>query len=65
MSAPSKVLELVDLFRRNADAYQRLLDWHRDRYLEDGPKKHTKELYQGAGGQWRLTTAEKKRILLA
>ncbi|MGH7226320.1 MAG: Eco57I restriction-modification methylase domain-containing protein, partial [Gemmataceae bacterium] len=46
-------------------AYQRLLDWHRDRYLEDGPKKHTKELYQGAGGLWRLTTAEKKRILLA
>jgi hypothetical protein len=46
-------------------AYQLLLDWHRDRYLEDGPKKHTKELYQGAGGVWRLTTAEKKRILLA
>jgi hypothetical protein len=45
-------------------AYQRLLDWHRDRYLEDGPKKHAKELYQGAGGVWRLTTAEKKRILL-
>jgi hypothetical protein len=45
-------------------AYQLLLDWHRDRYLEDGPKKHTKELYQGAGGVWRLTTAEKKRILL-
>jgi type I restriction-modification system DNA methylase subunit len=46
-------------------AYQLLLDWHRDRYLEAGPKKHTKELYQGAGGVWRLTTAEKKRILLA
>jgi hypothetical protein len=46
-------------------AYQLLLDWHRDRYLADGPKKHTKELYQGAGGVWRLTTAEKKRILLA
>ncbi|HEY7428164.1 MAG TPA: DNA methyltransferase [Gemmataceae bacterium] len=45
-------------------AYQRLLDWHRDRYLEDRPKKHTKELYQGTGGVWRLTTAEKKRILL-
>jgi hypothetical protein len=45
--------------------YQLLLDWHRDRYLEDGPKKHTKELYQGAGGVCRLTTAEKKRILLA
>jgi predicted type IV restriction endonuclease len=46
-------------------AYQLLLDWHRDRYLEAGPKKHTKELYQGTGGAWRLTTAEKKRILLA
>jgi len=46
-------------------AYQLLLDWHRDRYLQNGPKKHTKELYQSAGGVWRLTTAEKKRILLA
>jgi hypothetical protein len=46
-------------------AYQLLLDWHRDYYVQDGPKKHTKELYQGAGGVWRLTTAEKKRILLA
>lgn len=45
-------------------AYQLLLDWHRDRYLKDGPKKRVKELYQGAGGVWRLTTAEKKRILL-
>jgi hypothetical protein len=45
-------------------AYQLLLDWHRDRYLEEGPKKHTEELYQGSGGVWRLTTAEKKRILL-
>jgi hypothetical protein len=45
-------------------AYQFLLDWHCDRYLEDGPAKHPKELYQGPGGLWRLTTAEKKRILL-
>jgi hypothetical protein len=45
-------------------AYRLLLDWHRDRYLEAGAKKHTKELYQGAGGAWRLTTTEKKRILL-
>jgi type I restriction-modification system DNA methylase subunit len=45
-------------------AYQYLLDWHRDWYFEDSPKKHTKELYQGAGGDWRLTTAERKRILL-
>jgi len=45
-------------------AYQYLLDWHRDRYVEEGPEKHRKELYQGAGGQWLLTTQEKKRILL-
>jgi type I restriction-modification system DNA methylase subunit len=45
-------------------AYQYLLDWHRDRYVEDGPEKHRKELYQGPGGQWLLTTQEKKRILL-
>jgi len=45
-------------------AFRLLLDWHHDRYLEDGATKHTKELYQGAGGVWRLTTAEKKRILL-
>ena len=45
-------------------AYQYLLDWHRDKYVEDGPKKHKKVLYQAAGGEWRLTTAERKRILL-
>jgi len=44
--------------------YKYLLDKHRDWYLEDGPEKHTKELYRGAGGQWYLTTAAKKRILL-
>ncbi len=49
-------------------AYQCLLDWHRDWYVADGPEKHTKELYEGtgdaAGGNWRLTTAQRKRILL-
>jgi hypothetical protein len=45
-------------------SYQYLLDWHRDRYVEDGPEKHPKELYQGPGGQWLLTIDEKKRILL-
>jgi hypothetical protein len=45
-------------------AYEYLLDWHRDRYIEDGPEKHRNELYQGPGGEWRLTTTEKKRILL-
>ncbi|HRU10868.1 MAG TPA: TaqI-like C-terminal specificity domain-containing protein [Thermoanaerobaculia bacterium] len=60
-------------------AYQYLLDWYRDRYVEDGPEKHAKgrnpRLYRiaspspsgrgvGGEGEWRLTTAERKRILL-
>ena len=45
-------------------AYQYLLDYHRDWYLEDGRQKHADEIYQAYGGQWHLTTQEKKRILL-
>jgi hypothetical protein len=49
-------------------AYQYLLDWHRDWYVADDPKKwatgKSPTLYQGMGGDWRLTTAERKRILL-
>ncbi len=45
-------------------AYQHLLDWHLARYVEEGPETHTKELYQGPGGVWRLATGEKRRILL-
>ena len=45
-------------------AYQYLLDYHRDWYQKDGAQKHTKEIYQGRGGQWYLTIQEKKRILL-
>ncbi len=45
-------------------AYQFLLDWHREQYLADGVHKHKRELYQASGGAWRLTTAERKRILL-
>ncbi len=49
-------------------AYQFLLDWHRDRYVGAGPEKRAKgkrpSLYQGVGGEWRLTTTERKRILL-
>ncbi|MBU2602574.1 MAG: N-6 DNA methylase [Actinobacteria bacterium] len=45
-------------------AFQYLIDWHRDWYVEDGPQKHTKEIFLGPGGEWRLTTVEKKRILL-
>ena len=49
-------------------AYQRLLDWHLAWYSENEPEKHRKgrktKIFQGPGGDWRLTTAEKKRILL-
>jgi predicted type IV restriction endonuclease len=49
-------------------AYQRLLDWHRDRYVEEDTEKHARgrnpKLYRGPAGEWRLTTAERKRVLL-
>jgi len=49
-------------------AYQRLLDYHRQWYEEHDPEKYATAkrptLYQGRGGEWRLTTGEKKRILL-
>lgn len=44
-------------------AYQYLLNWYRDEYAKD-PKKHKKVLYRTQGDEWRLTTEEKKRILL-
>jgi fido (protein-threonine AMPylation protein) len=45
-------------------AYRYFLTYHRDWYVKDGPEKHRKELFQTASGEWRLTTQEKKRILL-
>ena len=48
-------------------AYKFLLDYHRDWYVDPkngSPTKHTKQIHQGAGGQWYLTTGEKKSILL-
>ncbi len=49
-------------------AYQYLLDWHRDWYVSDDPKKHARgknpKLYRAAGEEWRLTAPEKRRILL-
>jgi hypothetical protein len=45
-------------------AYQYLLDWHRDWYESDEPAKHKKELRPGPKGGYRLTTGERKRILL-
>lgn len=45
-------------------AYNYLVMYHRDWYVNDGPEHHRKELYQAVSGEWRLTTQEKKRILL-
>jgi type I restriction-modification system DNA methylase subunit len=49
-------------------AYQYLLDWHTQWYSEHEPEKWAKAktpaIYQAQGGDWRLTTTEKKNILL-
>ena len=49
-------------------AYQFLLDWHRDWYAAHEPEKlaTTKKaaVYVAPGGEWKLTTTERKRILL-
>lgn len=45
-------------------AYQYLLSWHHDWYVEDGPGKNRNVLFETKGGHWHLTTSEKKRILL-
>ncbi len=42
-------------------AYQHLLDWHLQRYL--AYKRPPKQIHQTQKGGWRLTTAERKRIL--
>jgi type I restriction-modification system DNA methylase subunit/predicted type IV restriction endonuclease len=44
-------------------AYQYLLNWYRDRYMEEGQKKHKNEIVPDAMGNWRLTLSEKKKIL--
>lgn len=49
-------------------AYQHLLDWHRDYYIADDPQKWAKgrqaRLCETQYGDWRITTTERKRILL-
>ncbi|HEW79042.1 MAG TPA: hypothetical protein ENH34_03615 [Phycisphaerales bacterium] len=45
-------------------AYTYLLNYLRDWYVDNNPQKYTKQIYQGKGGQWYLTIAEKKKILL-
>src|SRR5216117_3946521 len=49
-------------------AYEFLLQWHLDFYTKNDPTKWAKgrrpALVQAAGGTWKLTIAERKRILL-
>ncbi|PKO04765.1 MAG: restriction endonuclease subunit R [Chloroflexi bacterium HGW-Chloroflexi-3] len=49
-------------------AFQYLLDWHESWYLGNQPEKWAKgkqpALIPTEGGDWKLTTAEKKRILV-
>jgi len=45
-------------------AYQHLLDWYRDWYVDNNPAKHKDRIYQTKSDEWRLTTTERKRILL-
>ncbi len=48
-------------------AYRYLLDWHLEKYLEDPgawSKGKSPAIFQGRRGEWKLTTAERKRILL-
>ena len=49
-------------------AYQFLLDWHLEWYTKHNPERHAKgrspKLFRGGHGEWRLTTRERKHILL-
>ncbi len=49
-------------------AYQYLLDWHLQSYVASDPQKYATgknpALYQSHSGDWKLTLAERKRILL-
>jgi Eco57I restriction-modification methylase len=44
-------------------AYEYLLNWYREQYIQDGVEKHKQRLYQTPSG-WKLTISEKKQILL-
>lgn len=49
-------------------AYQRLLDWYLSKYVEEDIEKHSKgrnaKIFKGSSNEWRLTTNERKRILV-
>ncbi len=44
-------------------AYQYLLNWHLDWYASHTPEKHKQAVHLVANDQWRLTIAERRRIL--
>ena len=50
------------------EAYQYLLDWYLEKYLDESAAKHSKgknsKLYKNTKGDWRLTIAEKRRLLI-
>jgi len=46
-------------------AYDRLLRWFSDVYVNSTPATRQKRMFQDASGEWRLTLAERKRILKA
>lgn len=49
-------------------AYQYLLDWYLQQYVSDDPVSHARsrkpKVFQSAKSTWRLTTSERKRILI-
>ena len=45
-------------------AYSYLLDWHRRWYEKQGPDRFKRQVYLEGDGEWRLTVAERKDVLL-
>ncbi|WP_196802154.1 Eco57I restriction-modification methylase domain-containing protein [Sphingomonas phyllosphaerae] len=49
------------------EVYQALLDWYLEKYVEAGSTRAARgahpRIFQAASGEWRLTIAERKRIL--
>jgi hypothetical protein len=45
-------------------AYQYLLNWHRDWYVDDGSHKHTRKLCRDSAGAWQVRPSTKRQILL-
>jgi hypothetical protein len=45
-------------------AYSFLLDWHRQWYEQQEPARYKRQMYLSNNGEWRLTVAERRDILL-